>query len=177
MAKILKYSKTTHLWPEFSFIPIHPLNRLWCRSQSASQVSSCMATPGWTLGSARTRRNMLSPSNDFRGIKQQGWTLKVAAIRRRVFWGGHEGRAWARTARWLTFGEKRQANIAMIPTLQSRIKINVRNLQRGKENRECRTQRRSQGQHTRGWDSQTWHFQTFDFFPGSKSSLLPRNRL
>lgn len=26
-------------------------------------------------------------------------------------------------------------------------------------------------------NSQIQHFQTFDFFPGSKSSLLPRNRL
>lgn len=38
---------------------------------------------------------------------------------------------WEQTARQLTFGKKRQANIAVIPTLQSRIKIDVCNLQRG----------------------------------------------
>lgn len=59
VAQILTYSKTTYLWPEFSFIPIHPLNRLWCKSQSVSQASSCMAMPGWTLGSAKTQRQMV----------------------------------------------------------------------------------------------------------------------
>lgn len=110
--RLISETRCAYWCPECSFSSFHRLRSFWWRSTSASQISSCSASP-WGLDSA------------VRAIKKGLIYLKKGWLK----WL----KGFTLLAKNLTFKHKWQPHITVITTLQAGVKINICHLKKMEE--------------------------------------------